>query len=84
MNAMGRAHANNEDPALERLYELTDRMRRRAAELRERELARARRPPRDPAQLPLRVAKLRSAQPPPPPRHWADGREDEQDDSSRH
>jgi hypothetical protein len=41
MNAMARAYDN--DPALEKLHELTERIRRRAAEARERAMARERR-----------------------------------------
>ncbi len=41
MNAMARAYDN--DPALAKLHELTERIRRRAAEARERAMARNRR-----------------------------------------
>jgi hypothetical protein len=69
---MGRTDTMTFDPALARLHELTDRIRRRAAEERARLAARARAvravPYRIQAALPLRM--------PAPPRHWADGRED--------
>lgn len=43
MNAMARAYDSSSDPALEKLHELTERIRRRAAEARERATARERR-----------------------------------------
>lgn len=63
------------DPALERLHEVAERIRRRAAEERARALARARRPRQ--AELPLRLTPLPPRRAAPVPRHWADGRDDE-------
>jgi hypothetical protein len=70
------------DPVLERLHEVAERIRRRAAEGRVRELAKARRP--RPAsrfgqsELPLRLAPMPPLRAAPVPRHWADGQDDEQ------
>ncbi len=64
-----------DDPVLQRLHELTDRIRRRAAEDRARREARAR--GHGQRELPLRPAPLpphRAA----PPRHWSEGRDEEQ------
>jgi hypothetical protein len=68
------------DPVLQRLHEVTDRIRQRAAEERARREARARRYGQ--GELPLRLSPL--PLPPrravPVPRHWSEGpaREDEQ------
>jgi len=43
MNATARAYDSSSDPALEKLHELTERIRRRAAEARERATAREQR-----------------------------------------
>ncbi len=43
MNATARAYDSSSDPALEKLHELTERIRRRAAEARERAMSRERR-----------------------------------------
>ncbi len=56
------------DPALQRLREVAERIRRRAAEGRERAAARDER---------LAVDAL-------PPRHWSDGPQDDGDDVTHH
>ena len=72
---MGRTATSSPDPALERLHEVADRIRRRAAESRGRAPGEGRR--RVVAVVPT---PARTAAPPPP--HWADGPEGETDDTS--
>ncbi len=57
------------DPVLQRLHEVTDRIRQRAAEERARQAARARRYGQ--RELPLRLAPLPPRSAAPVPRHWA-------------
>jgi hypothetical protein len=64
------------DPCLQRLNELTDRIRRRAAEDRARKEAKSRR--HGQRELPLRLTPLPPRRAAPVPRHWSDCRDDEQ------
>ncbi len=66
----------SDDPVLQRLHELTDRIRRRAAEDRARREARTRRYGQ--RELPLRLTPLPPRRAAPVPRHWSDGRDEEQ------
>lgn len=67
------------DPTLQRLHEVTDRIRQRAAEARAREEARAARRARGyQSELPLRLAPLPPRRAAPVPRHWSEGAGDEQ------
>jgi hypothetical protein len=74
---MGRAASATADPTLQRLHEVAERIRRRAAEARTREAARSAPPPAPDAP----PAVPPSAQ---PPRHWSDGPVDEGDDVTHH
>ncbi len=72
---MGRAPSATADPALQRLHEVAERIRRRAAEGRAREAALAPRP------IPTAPVPQPSAGPSAaPPRHWSDGPADEVED----
>ncbi len=64
------------DPMLQRLHEVTDRIRRRAAEDRARREARARRPGQ--RELPLRLTPLPARRAAPVPRHWSEDGDEEQ------
>ncbi len=70
------------DPELQRLHEVTDRIRRRAAEWRAREAERAARrwsrlPWPEQTELPLRLAPMPPRRAAPVPRHWSEAPEDE-------
>ncbi len=69
-------------PALQRLHEVTDRIRRRAAEQRAREAERAgrwssRRSRFGQEELPLRLAPVPPLHAQAVPHHWSDGPDDE-------
>ncbi len=73
---MNANHIASNDPMLERLHEVTDRIRRRAAEDRARREARARR--HGQRELPLRLTPMPPRRAMPVPRHWSEGRDEEQ------
>jgi hypothetical protein len=64
------------DPMLQRLHDLTERIRHRAAEDRARREARTRR--HGQRELPLHLTPLPPRRAAPVPRHWSDGRDEEQ------
>jgi hypothetical protein len=75
---MGRA-SSTPDTTLQRLHEVAERIRLRAAEAREGRAARA--GPRERAPRPAAPVELPAApRPPSPPRHWSDGPVDDADD----
>ncbi len=74
LDDMGRTATSSPDPALERLREVADRIRRRAAEDRRRASGEARK--RVVAVVPPPAP---TASPPPP--HWADGPDGSDDNS---
>ncbi len=72
---MARSATSTLDPALERLREVAERIRRRAAEGRRRTPGERRKPVIAVVPTPARTAS-------PPPRHWADGPDDGTDETS--
>lgn len=72
---MGRTSATSQDPALARLHEVADRIRRRAAEGKRRAPGEGRK--RVVAVVPT---PARTSSPPPP--HWADGPDGGTDETS--
>lgn len=72
---MGRTATSSPDPALERLREVADRIRRRAAEGRGRAPGGRRKRVVAVVPTPARTAS-------PPPRHWADGSDGGTDETS--
>ncbi len=79
---MNATHSSSDAPVLQRLHEVTERIRRRAAEERARQAQRAaRRLSRasrfGQEELPLRLAPMPPLHARAVPRHWSEGSDDE-------